>query len=64
MFVHQPTFNVLELKTDKYTEYILGWKSKGLYNSKPIAWHTAFLPNVNYFGNKIGIQFNNTPLVI
>ena len=34
MFVYQPTFNVLELKIDKDTEYIIGWKSKGVYNSK------------------------------
>ena len=26
--------------------------------------HGAFLPNVRYFGNKIGVQFNSTPLVI
>ena len=32
MFVYQPTFNVLELKKDKGTEYIIGWKSKGVYN--------------------------------
>ena len=64
MFVYQPTFNVLKLKIDKGKEYITGWKSKGLYKSKPIALHDPFLPNVKYFGNKIGMQFNNTPLVI
>ena len=37
MFVHQPTFNVLKLKIDKVTEYIFGWKSKGVHNSKLIA---------------------------
>ena len=61
IFVYQPTFNAL--KIHKGTEYITGWKSKGLYNSKLIASHGAFLPNVKYFGVKIGIQFNNTPLV-
>ena len=64
MFVYQPTFNVLKLKIDKGKEYITGWKSKGGYKSKPIALHDPFLPNVKYFGNKIGMQFNNTPLVI
>ena len=24
----------------------------------------AFLPNIKYFGCKIGIKFNNTPLVV
>ena len=30
MFAYQLKFNVLELKIDKGTEYIIGWKSKGL----------------------------------
>ena len=52
------------LKIGKGTEYIIGQKSKGLYNSKLIKLHSAFLPKVKYFGNKIGIQFNHTPLVM
>ena len=55
---------MLELKIDKGTEYITGWKSKGVYNSKLIALHGAFSPNVKYFGNKIEIRFSSTPLVI
>ena len=62
VFVYQPTFDVLELKTEKGTEYIIGWKAKGLYSSKLIALLVAFLSNVKYFGIKIEIQFN-TPLV-
>ena len=31
MFVYQPTFNAFELKIDKGTEYIIVWKSRGLY---------------------------------
>ena len=31
MSVYQPTFNVLELKNDKVTEYIISWNSKGIY---------------------------------
>ena len=53
---------MLELKIEKGTEYIVGWGSKGLYNSKPIALHDAFLSNVKYFGIKIRIQNNNTLL--
>ena len=55
---------MLELKIEKGTEYIVGWESKGLYNSKPIALHDAFLSNVKYFGIKIRIQNNKTPLAI
>ena len=64
IFDYLPTFNVLELKKDKCTEYIIGWNSKGLYNSKLMALHGAILPNIKYFRKKIGIQFNSTPLVI
>ena len=64
MFVYQPTFNVLELKNSKGTEYIVSWKSKEIYNSKLIALHGTFLPNVKHFRNKIGIQFNSAPLAI
>ena len=42
MFVYQPTFNVLDLKIAKGTEYVIGWKSKGVYSSKLIAVHVAF----------------------
>ena len=37
MFPYQPTFNALELKIDKGTEHIIGWKLEGSYNSKLIA---------------------------
>ena len=63
-FVYQPTFNMLELKTDKGTEYVIGWKSKGVYYSKLVAFHGAFLPNIKDLTRKIGIQFNNAPLVV
>ena len=64
MFVYKSTFNMLELKIDKGTDYIISWKSKGLYKSKLIALHGAFLPYVKHFGVKIGRELNNTPLVI
>ena len=43
MFVCQPTFNVLELKNYKGTEYIISWKSKVIYNSKFVALHGVYL---------------------
>ena len=55
---------MLELKKDKCTENIIGWKPKGVYISKHIALHGTFLPNVKCFRNKIKIQLNSTPLVI
>ena len=32
--VYQPTLNTLELKNDKGTDYVVSWKSNGVYNSK------------------------------
>ena len=64
MFLYQPTFNVLEFKNSKSTEYIISWKSKGMFNSKLITLYGAFLPHRKYFKNKIGIQFNSTSSVI
>ena len=54
-FVYQPIFYVVELKIEKRIEYINGWKSKSVYNSKLVALNGAFLPNLKYFGNKIVI---------
>ena len=45
-------------------EYVISWKSKGTYNSNLIALNSDFVPNIKYFNKKVGIQFNNTPLVI
>ena len=42
MFVYQPTFNMLELKIDKGTDYVIGWKSKGVCNFKLVELHEGF----------------------
>ena len=55
---------MLELKKDKSAEYVIGLKSKRIYNSKLIALHDSFLPNINCFRKKIEIQFDNSPLVV
>ena len=41
MFVYQPTFNTLKYK-NMSTEYIISWKSKGIYNSKLIVFNYKF----------------------
>ena len=45
MFAYHPTFNMLQLKTGKGTEYITGWKSKGFFEWKLSLLHGAFMPN-------------------
>ena len=47
---------MLESKIGKGTECVIGWKSKGLYNSKLVALYSDFLRNVKYFGSKSIIQ--------
>ena len=64
MFVYQPTFSTLAFKEDKGSEYVIAWKSKGLFKTEFYLLHNAFLPKVKCFEHKTGIQFNNTPLVI
>ena len=61
--VYQPTFNRIKYKNTS-TEYIIGWESKGLFNSKLVVLSNNFLPNIKYFEKKVGIQFNNTPSVL
>ena len=62
-FVYQPALDTLELKKDKGADYFLSWKPKGVYNSKFKPLYTDFLPNIKYFGFKIGTQFSNNHLV-
>ena len=42
-YVYQPTLDNLDLKKDKGTDYVLSWKSKGVFNSKLKPLYTAFL---------------------
>ena len=55
IFVYQRTFYTLELQIDKGTNYIIGWKSKGLFESKLHSLLSTLLPNMKYFGYKIEI---------
>ena len=46
---YQPTLDIIELKENKGTYYILSWKSKGVYTSKLKPLYTAFLHSVKLF---------------
>ena len=56
MFVYQQTFHMIKYK-DKNSEYIINWRSKGVYINK-------LLSNIKYFNKKIAVQFNISPLGI
>ena len=55
---------ILGLKKKNGHEYLIFWTLKGFFQSKLPPLHCAFLPNAKRFGYKIGIQFNNFPLVV
>ena len=61
-FVYQPTIDILELKKDKSTDYIVSWKSKGVHNSKLKPLYIAFLHSKKRSGYRIGIKFDKDPL--
>ena len=54
---------MLELKEDKGTEYIIAWKSKGLFKSILKALFNPLSPGIKQFEYKLGIQFLNDSLV-
>ena len=56
MFVYQPIFDTLELKKDKGTDYVVSWKSKGVYTSKPKPLYTAFFHSIRISANKVEIK--------
>ena len=61
LFINQ---HFIELKEDKGTDYVISWKSKGVYNSKLAQLYTVFLHNIKLFKYKIRIQFNKNVLVV
>ena len=63
-FVYQPTLDALELKKDKGTDYVLSWKSNGVYNSKLKPLYTAFLHSIICSGYKMGIKSDKDPLAV
>ena len=63
MFVYQPTLSMLELKEDNI-EYIIAWKSKGLFKSnlKPIL--NPLPPTIKQFRYKVAIPLVNNSLIV
>ena len=57
-FLYQPTLDALEFKKDKGTDYVLSWKSKGVFNSKLNPLYTTFLNSITLSEYRIGIKFD------
>ena len=60
----QPTLYILEFKKDKSTDYVLSWRSKGVYISKLKPLYTAFLHSINLSGYRIGIKIDKDHLLV
>ena len=54
----------MDLKKDKSTDYVLSWKSKGVFNSKFNPLYTAFLHSIALSEHRKGIKFDKDPLAI
>ena len=52
------------LKKGKFTDYVLRWKSKGLYTSKLKPFYTAFLHNTKLSRYRMGIKFDKDSLAV
>ena len=60
MLIYQTTFTTINTRT----EYIISWRSKGLYTTKLTPINTDILPNIVYFNRKIALKLNSTPLIL
>ena len=58
------TLDTLELKKDMGADYVLSWKSDGLYNSKLKPLYTALLHGMKLSGYKMRIKFHKDPLAV
>ena len=64
-FVYRPALDDVELKEKtKGTDYVVGWKSKGILNPKLKPLYTAFLHSIKLSKYRIGIKFDKDPLVL
>ena len=55
---------MLELKKDRGIDYVLSWKSNGVYNSKLKPLYIAFLHRLKLCGYKMEIKFDKDPLAV
>ena len=63
-FVYQTTLDTLEVNKDKGTDYVLRWKSNGVYNSKLKLLYTVFWNSMKFSGYKMGVKFDKDPLAV
>ena len=64
MFVYRLTLDSLESTKDKGTDYVLSWKSKGVFSSKLKPLYTTFLHKIQLSGYEMVITFGKDPLAV
>ena len=55
---------MLEFKKEKCTDYVLSWKSNGVFNSKLKPFYTTILHSIKLSEHRIGIKFDKDPLAV
>ena len=64
LFVYQPSLDTLELKKGKGIDYVLSWKSKGVYNPKHKPINIAFLHRIKLSEYTMRIKFDKDTLAV
>ena len=64
MAIFQQTLDMLGLKKDQLIDYILGWKSKGVYISELKPLYAAFSYSIKLARYRMGIKFDKDPLAV
>ena len=54
----------IRVKKGKFSDYVAGWKSKGVYTSKLKPLYTAFLHTIKFSGYKVRKKFDKDPLAV
>ena len=63
MFAYQSKFRTINFYNTR-TEYVISWRSKGLYTINIIPINNDHLLNMKYVSKRIALQFDSILLVV
>ena len=63
MFAYQSKFSTINFYNTR-TEYVISWRSKGLYTINIVPINNDLLLNMKYVNKRIALQFDSTLLVV
>ena len=64
MFLYHPTRDMLELKKDKSTDYVLSLKSKRVYTPKLKPLYTVFFHSIKLSRCRMEMKSDKDPLAV